>query len=214
MFFFFFNFFFFFFTDPATPEIYTLSLHDALPISGGGAQIVDTLKGDDGIVHVLDEGSQRPQVGDGVSVELDWDRRHKHMRMHTTLHLLCALVDGQITGAQVGADKSRVDFNLSESPDKEALGVALNKLIAENHAVALGWISDEELDAQPDLVRSMSVQPPRGSGRVRTVNIDGVDLQPCGGTHVAATGEIGPMRIGKIENKGKQNRRINILFDE
>ena len=185
-----------------------------LKFPGGGAQIVDTLKGDDGIVHVLDEGAQRPQVGDGVSVELDWDRRHKHMRMHTTLHLLCALVDGQITGAQVGADKSRVDFNLSESPDKEALGVALNKLIAENHAVALGWISDEELDAQPDLVRSMSVQPPRGSGRVRTVNIDGVDLQPCGGTHVAATGEIGPMRIGKIENKGRQNRRINILFDE
>ena len=135
------------------------------------------------------------------------------MRMHASLHLLCALVDGQITGAQVGAEKSRVDFNLSESPDKETLNAALNKLIAEDHSVTMSWITDAELDAQPDLVRSMSVQPPRGTGRIRMINIDGVDLQPCGGTHVASTGEIGRMRIGKIENKGKQNRRINVLFD-
>ena len=181
--------------------------------SGGEAVVVDTQKGDAGIVHVLGEGAPRPDVGDVVNAELNWERRHQHMRMHTALHLLCALVDGQITGAQVGADKSRVDFNLSASPDKEALGEALNKLIGEDHPVTLGWITDAELDAQPDLVRSMSVQPPRGSGRVRTVNVEGVDLQPCGGTHVARTGEIGRMRIGKIENKGKQNRRINILFD-
>jgi misacylated tRNA(Ala) deacylase len=185
----------------------------ALKFSGGEAVVVDTQKGEGGIVHVLGEGSPRPAVGDKVEAVLDWDRRFQHMRMHTALHVLCALVDGQITGAQVGADKSRVDFNIPESPDRDALQAGLDKLIAENHPVSLGWISDEELDAQPDLVRSMSVQPPRGSGRIRTVHIDGVDLQPCGGTHVARTGEIGRVRIGKIENKGKQNRRINLLFD-
>lgn len=185
----------------------------AVKFTDGEAMVVKTQKTEDGIVHVLGEGAPRPAVGDTVEAVLDWDRRFQHMRMHTALHLLCALVDGQITGAQVGSDKSRVDFNIPESPDKEALQAGLDKLIAENHPVTLGWISDEELDAQPDLVRSMSVQPPRGSGRVRTVNVDGVDLQPCGGTHVSATGEIGRLRIGKIENKGKQNRRINILFD-
>lgn len=185
-----------------------------LKFSGGEAWVVDTQKGESGILHVLGEDSTRPAVGDKVEAVLDWDRRFRHMRMHTALHVLCALVDGQITGAQVGADKSRVDFNIPESPDKEVLQAGIDKLIAENHPIAIGWISDEELDAQPDLVRSMSVAPPRGSGRIRTVHIDGVDLQPCGGTHVASTGEIGRVRIGKIENKGKQNRRINLLFDE
>lgn len=184
-----------------------------LNFSGGAAVVVDSQKSEQGIVHVLGEGSLRPNVGDKVEAVLDWDRRNRHMRMHTALHLLCALVDGKITGAQVGADKSRIDFNIPESPDKEALQAGLDKLIAENHPVTLGSISDEELDAEPELVRSMSVAPPRGSGNVRTVNIDGVDLQPCGGTHVSATGEIGRLRIGKIENKGKQNRRINIVFD-
>lgn len=184
-----------------------------LEFAGGVAQVVDAKKSEDGIVHVLSEDAQRPDVGDKVTAFIDWDRRHKHMRMHTALHLLCALVDGQITGAQVGADKSRIDFNIPESPDKEALQAGLNGLIAADHPLFIGWISDEELDAQPDLVRSMSVAPPRGSGRVRTVDIKGVDLQPCGGTHVARTGEIGQVRIGKIENKGKQNRRINIVFE-
>ena len=182
--------------------------------AGGSVQIIDTQKSDGTIVHVLAEGAVPPTVGETVTATLDWDRRHKHMRMHTALHLLCALVDGQITGAQVGEGKSRVDFNIPASPDKVALGDGLNALISENHSVTHGWITDEDLDAQPDLVRSMSVAPPQGSGRVRIIDVAGVDLQPCGGTHVAATGEIGRMRIGKIENKGKQNRRINILFDD
>ena len=187
-----------------------------LKTAGGEIAIVDAQKGEapGAIVHVLAEGASSPSVGDIVTAEIDWDRRFKHMRMHTALHLLCALVDGQITGAQVGEAKSRIDFNIPENPDKAALGESLKVLIEANHPVTHDWITDEELDANPDLVRSMSVSPPRGSGRVRTINVEGVDLQPCGGTHVKSTGEIGQVVIGKIENKGRQNRRINIRFDE
>jgi len=187
-----------------------------LKFAGGEVTIVDTRKDKEtaGILHIPAEGQTLPQVGDQVTAELDWARRYKHMRMHTCMHLLCSLVEGDVTGGQVGAAKSRLDFNIPESPDKDALNEALNKLIAEDRPVSMSWITDEELDAQPDLVRTMSVQPPRGSGRIRIINIDGVDLQPCGGTHVASIAEIGRVRIGKIENKGKQNRRINILFDE
>lgn len=185
-----------------------------LHTSGGDVAIVDTRKGEGGILHVPAEGSALPGVGDKINAVIDWDRRHKHMRMHTAMHLLCSLVEGDVTGGQVGEAKSRLDFNIPESPDKEALGAAMMKIIVEDHAVSHSWITDEELDAQPDLVRTMSVQPPRGSGRIRIIDVDGVDLQPCGGTHVKSTGEIGHVRIGKIENKGKQNRRINILFDE
>jgi len=187
-----------------------------LRFAGGAAQIVDTRKDVEGggILHVLDDRAPAPAVGDAVTAELDWERRHKHMRMHTCMHLLCSLVEGDVTGGQVGEAKSRLDFNIPESPDKEALNAALNRIVAEDHPVSISWISDAELDAQPDLVRTMSVQPPRGSGRVRIIDVDGVDLQPCGGTHVKSTAEIGPVRIGKIENKGKQNRRLNILFDD
>lgn len=187
-----------------------------LKFSGGELAIIDTVKDTiaGGILHVPADDQTLPCVGDSVTVELDWDRRHKHMRMHTCMHLLCSLVEGDVTGGQVGGVKSRLDFNIPESPDKEALSEALNKRIAEDHPVTISWITDEELDANPGLVRSMSVSPPRGSGRIRMINIDGVDFQPCGGTHVASLAEIGRMRIGKIENKGKQNRRINILFDE
>jgi len=187
-----------------------------LRTSGGDVAIIDTIKGaaPGVIVHIPADGAPLPNVGDAVGAEIDWERRHKHMRMHTALHLLCALVDGQITGAQVGADKSRIDFNIPESPDKVALAAGLQKMVDDDHPVHHGWIDDEVLDAQPDLVRSMSVQPPRGVGRIRTIDVQDVDLQPCGGTHVKATGEIGSLRIGKIENKGKQNRRINILFSE
>jgi misacylated tRNA(Ala) deacylase len=137
------------------------------------------------------------------------------MRMHSCLHLLCAVVTGDVTGGQVGADKGRLDFNLPDTAlDKEHIAAELNRLIADDHAVEPRWIGDAELAAQPDLVRTMSVKPPSGSGRVRLLEIAGVDLQPCGGTHVKRTGEIGRVRVGKIENKGRQNRRINILFDE
>lgn len=188
-----------------------------LKFTGGDARVVDTRKDKDagGIWHVLEDGAPVPAVGDSVTAEIDWDRRHKHMRMHTCMHLLCSLVDGDVTGGQVGEAKSRLDFNIPESPDKDALSEQLNAVIQADHPVTIGAITDAELDAQPDLVRTMSVAPPRGAGTVRLIEVgtDGaVDRQPCGGTHVASTGEIGAVRIAKIENKGKQNRRINIVF--
>jgi misacylated tRNA(Ala) deacylase len=133
------------------------------------------------------------------------------MRTHTALHLLCSVVDGGVTGGQIGAGKGRLDFDIpGERPEKEALTEALNKVIAGDHPVSLSWITDAELEANPDLVRTMSVKPPMGSGKVRMVKIGDVDYQPCGGTHVRSTAEIGRIEVGKIENKGKQNRRINI----
>ncbi|MDX1710026.1 MAG: alanyl-tRNA editing protein [Rhodovibrionaceae bacterium] len=184
---------------------------------GGEIRIVDTRKGadHDDVVHIPDEGSPLPAPGDSVTAEIDWERRHRLMRMHTCMHVVCSLVDGDVTGGQVGDGKGRLDFNLPEGPpDKEALTAEINRVIGEGHDVRPRWITDDELAAQPELVRTMSVKPPTGSGRVRLLEIEGVDLQPCGGTHVRNTAEIGPVRVAKIENKGKQNRRINLAFDE
>ena len=165
-------------------------------------------------IHIPAEGAVLPAVGESVIAEIDWARRHKLMRMHSCLHLLCAIVDGGVTGGQVGEEKSRLDFDLEDtSLDREALTDRLNRLIIDNHAVKISSIRDAELAANPDLVRTMSVQPPTGTGKVRLISIGSVDLQPCGGTHVQATGEIGPVRVGKIENKGKHNRRINVHLE-
>jgi misacylated tRNA(Ala) deacylase len=145
--------------------------------------------------------------------EIDWERRHRHMRMHTCLHLLCAVVPGRVTGGQIAADKGRLDFAVDTGAlDKTHIEGELNRLIREDHKVTPAWITDEELTAKPDLVRTMSVKPPTGAGKVRLLDIPGVDLQPCGGTHVARTGEIGPVVVAKIENKGKQNRRVVVQF--
>lgn len=182
---------------------------------GGVISIVDTVKGDepDEVIHRPTDGTVPPPAGTVVTAEIDWERRHRLMRMHTCLHLLCAVVSGDVTGGQVGDGKGRLDFNLPDTRlDKDAITAELNRLIREDHPVRPRWISDEELAAQPELVRTMSVKPPTGHGRVRLLDIEGVDLQPCGGTHVARTGEIGPVVVTKIENKGKQNRRINIAF--
>lgn len=178
--------------------------------------IATTVKGDgeENVVHVPAEGQDLPGSGEKVTGVIDWDRRHKHMRMHTGLHLLCALVPHGVTGGRIGADKSSLDFDIGDATlDKDALTEGLNKLVSEDHTVSARWIDDAALDASPDLVRTMSVQPPRGSGKVRLLEIPSVDLQPCGGTHVAHTAEIGPLRVSKIENKGKHNRRVNIVFD-
>jgi misacylated tRNA(Ala) deacylase len=182
---------------------------------GRRLEVVDTRKGEgaDEVLHLLAEGSDPPAVGEEVGAEIDWTRRYRLMRTHSCLHLLCALVEGDVTGGQVGEGKGRLDFDLTEKPDKAALEAALNRLIAEDHVVTQRWVSDEELDTQPDLVRTLSVKPPRGTGRVRLMEIAGVDLQPCGGTHVQRTAEIGPVRIGKIESKGRQNRRINVVLE-
>ena len=166
-------------------------------------------------LHVPAEGAPVLAAGDRVMAAIDWDRRFAHMRMHSALHLLCAAVEGGVTGGSIGAGKSRLDFDLPDtSLDKERIAADLNRLVAEDHPLDAQWITEEELAAHPDLVRTMSVKPPLGSGRVRLMEIPGVDLQPCGGTHVRRTGEIGRLRVGKIENKGRHNRRINIHFDE
>lgn len=176
--------------------------------------IIDTVKDRDSgeLLHIIAEGTALPAVGSPVTCTIDWDRRYKLMRMHTALHILCSKVDAAVSGGSIGLDKSRLDFDLPESPDKEALSAALNAEIDADKPVTIGTITDAELDANPDLIRTMSVKPPMGQGTVRTITISDVDYQPCGGTHVRSTAEIGPIRVGKIEKKGKQNRRINIHF--
>ena len=176
-------------------------------------RVVDTRKGEGGrILHQLEAGAEPPQAGDEVEVALDWERRYAHMRMHSCLHLLGAVLRYGVTGGQIASDKGRLDFDTQEEIDREKVSAAINALIEANHAVQSQWITDEELDRQPELVRTMSVQPPRGAGRIRLLNIDGVDLQPCGGTHVAATGEIGRVQVTKIESKGRHNRRVYVAF--
>jgi misacylated tRNA(Ala) deacylase len=182
---------------------------------GGETAIADTIKGDgETILHVPAPDAALPPVGAVVDENIDWDRRHKFMRMHTAMHLLCSLIPGaKVTGGSVGADKSRLDFDLPNPPPKEEIEAGLNALIAADLPVAIEWVDESVLDTDPGLVRTMSVQPPRGMGRLRLMRIGDsstVDLQPCGGTHVSRTGEIGRMTVMKIENKGKQNRRITI----
>ncbi|MFZ6761127.1 alanyl-tRNA editing protein [Pseudoroseomonas sp. WGS1072] len=187
--------------------------------AGGTMAVANAVKGPEGtVLHLPAEGADLPAPGTEVTVALDWGRRHRLMRMHTSLHLLCSLIPGAgVTGGQIGVERSRLDFDLAEPPTKEWLSERLTALAAADHAVSERWISDAELEANPSLVRTLSVQPPRGSGRVRLVCIGDpaapVDLQPCGGTHVARTGEIGPVTVSKLENKGRQNRRVYLTLE-
>ena len=187
--------------------------------SGETLAIATTVYDDDRetIVHVPAEGSSLPAAGSAVTARLDWAQRYKCMRMHTCLHLLCSLVKFPVTGGQIGSKDGRLDFDIADASAiaKEDLTAQLNDLIAADHPVTSRWISDEDLAAQPDLVRTMAVKPPMGSGQVRLVSIgtdDAVDLQPCGGTHVRSTGEIGQVEVRKIEKKGRQNRRVRVAF--
>jgi misacylated tRNA(Ala) deacylase len=175
-------------------------------------RVRDTRKGEGGLIlHQLEDGDP-PPPGTRVDAEIDWQRRYAHMRMHTCLHLLGAVLRYGVTGGQVGAEKSRLDFDTQEEIDKARVADAVNALIMANQPVSSRWITDAELDAQPELVRTLSVQPPRGVGRIRLLEIRGTDLQPCGGTHVAATGEIGPVEVRKVESKGKRNKRVVIAL--
>jgi misacylated tRNA(Ala) deacylase len=183
----------------------------------GETPITEAVKGEgEAILHQPAPDAALPPPGTVVEAAIDWQRRHAHMRMHTAMHLLCSLIKGAaVTGGSVGADKSRLDFDLPNPPPKEEVEAGLNALIAADHPVRIEWVDESVLDTDPTLVRTMSVQPPRGTGRLRLMRIGSdenlVDLQPCGGTHVSRTGEIGPIRVQKIENKGKQNRRIIIV---
>jgi misacylated tRNA(Ala) deacylase len=186
-------------------------------VSGDTIAIVDTIKGEppDEVIHIPAPGSALPQPGTELTAEIDWDRRYRLMRMHTCLHLLCSVVPGAVTGGQVSDGRGRLDFDVpGSSLDKQAISNRLNELIAASHPVGPRWITDQELSAQPELVRTMSVKPPTGMGRVRLIEIAGLDLQPCGGTHIRNTHEIGPVAVTKIENKGKQNRRVILAFAE
>ncbi len=183
--------------------------------ASGKATVVDTRYGDGGVIrHVVEENSVLPEVGQQVHATIDWNKRYRHMRMHTALHLLGSVLKYGVTGGNISADKSRLDFDMEDTIDKEAVGVAIRSLVEADHAVTCRWITEEELAAQPDLVRTMSVQPPTGRGKVRLLEIESIDLQPCGGTHVRSTAEIGKVRIGKVEKKGKRNRRVNIHLDD
>ncbi len=165
------------------------------------------------IVHVPAAGSTLPAVGETLVAHLDWPTRHRYMRIHTGLHLLTVAVPFPVTGGRIGAEEGHLDFDIDGTvPTKEEIDARLVEMIAADHAVTTEWITDDELLANPGLVKTMRVKPPMGSGRVRLVRIGDIDLQPCGGTHVQSTAEIGALAVAKIENKGKQNRRIRIRF--
>lgn len=186
--------------------------------SGARIEIATTVYDTDrsSIVHVPAEGQVLPPAGTRLTAHIDWARRYRLMRMHTALHLLSVALPFPVTGGQIGDPEGRLDFDIGEGTiDKDALSEALNSLAQGDHEVTTEWITDEELDANPGLVKTMSVKPPRGTGRVRLVRIGtDVDLQPCGGTHVTRTSEIGPLAVGKIENKGRQNRRVRIRLTD
>jgi misacylated tRNA(Ala) deacylase len=165
------------------------------------------------IAHVPTPGAAALKVGDAVTASVDWDKRYARMRMHTALHLLSAVLPYAVTGGSVGEAESRLDFDIPEAGlDKDAITAKVNEMIAGSAAVTSRWISDAELEANPGLVKTMSVKPPMGTGRVRLIEIDGLDLQPCGGTHVKNVGEIGKVQVTQIEKKGKQNRRVRLAL--
>jgi misacylated tRNA(Ala) deacylase len=181
---------------------------------GAAVAVLDTIKDRDSgtIWHIIDEGLLLEQ-GERLSAEIDWERRYSLMRLHSCMHMLCAIVPAPVTGGSIRDEgTARLDFDLPEPPDKAALNDQLNALTSSDHAMHLKWITDEEMQAQADLVRTMSVKPPMGSGRVRLVEFAEVDLQPCGGTHVANSKEIGAVTIQSIKKKGKLNRRITIAL--
>jgi misacylated tRNA(Ala) deacylase len=188
-----------------------------LTINGRDYPVIDTCYDEDceSIIHFFDESSDFSDIslGDRVDMAIDWERRHRLMRMHTSMHLICSLINAQATGGSVGERKSRLDFDLQGLViDKEQLTAELNKLVAKGIPVNIGTISDAELEQNPELVRTMSVQPPSGQGSVRTISIENVDYQPCGGTHVRNTAEIGELLVTKLKNKGKQNKRISLVL--
>tara|TARA_B110000495_G_C23000408_1_gene590303 strand:+ start:1089 stop:1790 length:702 start_codon:yes stop_codon:yes gene_type:complete len=180
----------------------------------GNVNVTETIKKDEKILHKVDS-TNNLRIGEIVKGKLDWDKRYKFMKMHTALHLLCSAVPMGVTGGQIGEFKSRLDFNAdANSINKEDLQKKLNLILKNQHEITYQWIDSKELEKKPELIRTMSVKPPKTNGKIRLVKIGNIDLQPCGGTHVNNTSEIGKIIVGKIENKGKMNRRINISLSD
>ncbi len=185
-----------------------------ITLNGKEINIIDTVYDNkQNILHVC-ENSNDLKINKKIKGKINWEIRYKHMRMHTALHLLCSLIPYDVTGGQISYEKSRLDFNADDKIEKEEIENKINQLVKDDHEISYQWITLEELDNQPDLVRTMSVKPPRTNNEIRLVKIGNVDLQPCGGTHVRRTKEIGSIRIGKIENKGKMNRRVNLSISD
>ena len=183
-------------------------------LNGKEINIIDTVYDNkQNILHVC-ENSNDLKIDEKIKGKINWEIRYKHMRMHTALHLLCSLIPYDVTGGQISYEKSRLDFNADDKIEKEEIENKINQLVKDDHEISYQWITLEELDNQPDLVRTMSVKPPRTNNKIRLVKIGSIDLQPCGGTHVGRTKEIGNIRIGKIENKGKMNRRVNLSISD
>jgi misacylated tRNA(Ala) deacylase len=193
------------------------------PLAGGqsgdtglinGLRVLDTRKGEgDAVLHLMEPGVTLPSVGDLVKIELDWERRHRLMRYHTAMHLLGAVVKAPVTGGRIQEDKAHLDFDIEmDKLVKDEIESRVNELVALSVDTKASWISDAELDARPELVRTMSVAPPRGEGRVRLLEIPGVDLQACGGTHVRNTGEIGRLSVARVRSEGKRNKRVTLVF--
>jgi len=183
--------------------------------SGERLRVADTRKGDgpDRVLHIPAAGAALPEPGEAVTLELDWPRRYRLMRLHTALHLLSCVIVAPVTGGNIVPDKARLDFDIELAAlDAQRIEAQTNRLIASAVPTETAWITDAELDAQPELVKTMSVQPPRGLGRVRLLRIPGIDLQPCGGTHVANIGEIGAIRVLRIRSEGRHNRRVEIAL--
>ena len=183
-------------------------------LNGKEINIIDTVYDNkQNILHVC-ENSNDLKIDEKIKGKINWEIRYRHMRMHTALHLLCSLIPYDVTGGQISYEKSRLDFNADDKIEKEEIENKINQLVKDDHEISYQWITLEELDNQPDLVRTMSVKPPRTNNKIRLVKIGSIDLQPCGGTHVKKTKEIGNIRIGKIENKGKMNRRVNLSISD
>ena len=186
-----------------------------LTINRNTIKIIDTIKDqENNIIHIA-ENNIELAIGEKIQGTINWDKRYKHMRMHSALHLLCSVIPLDVTGGQIGYDKSRLDFNAQDYKiEKEEIENNINILVKKDHEISYQWITNDELEQQPELVRTMSVKPPKINGKIRLVKISNVDLQPCGGTHVKSTAEIGEIKIVKIENKGKMNRRVNLLIND
>ena len=175
------------------------------------AKIVNSYSNEDNsIVHIVNEGDPIPILGESIDISIDWKKRYLHMRMHTGLHLLGSILKYGVTGGNISAQKSRLDFDMEDPVDKEYVNTELEKLVDADHPISSSLITQEELRNNPEIIRTMSVKPPSNAKKIRLVKIGNIDLQPCGGTHVNSTAEVGKIRVKKVEKKGKRNRRVSI----